>query len=199
MKAKIICILVLTLLIATAIPVVGIMNIGNTTKTETNKPQPSATKTGYLSVPAGAFIAESTTREYYNFGSYFYGKGWFYAPVYLPNEATVIKLTFYWYDYSVSDAQLLLLRYPFGGSEEKMVDIWTSGYGGNGFTEENTIDFADIDNTGYSYFLAVSLTDVGNLQYHTVLIEYTYVTGGSSGEDITENEQVQVSQDLITR
>jgi hypothetical protein len=200
MKVKIVCILVMTLLIASALPAVGIMNIGNTTKTEPNDPQPAATKTDYLSVPAAAFIPSDDSTTYHNFGTWLAGEwGAFCAPVYLPNGATVNKVTFYWHDSSVAgDAWLTLIRYPFSGYDEFMAEVYSSGNAGSGFSEDNTIDYAVIDNIGYSYFLWVEIPDLlYTIYYNNVLIEYTYETGGSSGEDIVENEQTQVSQDPI--
>jgi hypothetical protein len=199
MKAKIIYILVCTLLIAAAVlPAAGIMKIGQTTTTEPNDPQPTAIKTGYLSVPAAAFVAYTETKDYENWGSFIWGNGWFHAPIYLPNDATVTKLTFYWYDGSVpSDARLILVRYPMGGSEEDMAEVDSSGSSGAGFGEDNTIDLSIIDNIGYSYILALRLYDNPNLIYYNALIEYTYDAGGSSGEDIAENGQPQESQGYV--
>jgi hypothetical protein len=200
MNRKLVGILVCTLLIATTLPVVGLMNIGRTMKTEPNDPQPGVIKTGYLSVPAGAYVAEEETTNYYNWGSYMYGDGWFYAPVYLLEEdTTVTKLTFYWDDTSGADAHLLLIRYPIGGGvEDWMVDIWSSGSGGVGFTEENTITFPNIDNSQYSYFLALYLDDPPKLEYFNVVIEYTYDVPVNSDE-ISEGQQTQEFQGSYTR
>jgi hypothetical protein len=196
MKKKIVGIFVSMLLIATALPAVGIMTISNTKTSEPNDPQPIATQTGYLSVPAAAFTPEDQLNNYDNYGSYLTGVGWFYAPVYLHNEATVTKLTFYWSDLSVAnDAHLLLIRYPFGGSEDQMADIYSSGSGGAGSDWDITINFPVIDNTRYSYFLCVSLNDIFSIFYYNAVIEYTYVCGVSIGEETVENEQTQVSQD----
>jgi hypothetical protein len=195
MKAKIISVLVLMLLIATTLPAVGIMNIGHTTKTEPNDPQPLGTKIGYLSVPAAALVAEQETTNFYNVGSSLAGDGWFYAPVHLLQGATVTKLTFYWYDASTLDARCILIRYPFGGAEEYMAEVNSFGSSGNGIDEENTIVSPVIDNTGYGYFLAVRLRDNGLIVYDGVIIEYSYETGGSSEEDLVENEQSQVFKD----
>jgi hypothetical protein len=212
MKGKIISILIMTLLIAaTVLPAAGIITI--TTKKvekplshdtiieqeledtpEINKPDGTtsprtATKTGYLSVPAAAFIPEKNTVEYFGFGSFLEGIGWFYTPVYLPHEATVSEVNFYWSDLSVGiDTKLILVRYPMGGAEEEMALVETSGSSGDGFSIDNTIDFADIDNAGYSYFLGVGLHD--DITYFNALITYTYETGGGSG-DMDNNQQSQ--------
>ena len=199
MNRKLVSILVCTLLIATTLPVVGLMNIGRTIKTEPTDPEPRVTLVGYLSVPAAAYVPESGTINCYNYGSYLTGDGWFYAPVNLPDGAIVSKLSFYWDDISSSDAHLILLRYPMGGLEEFMADIYTSGSGGAGFGVDVTIDYPDINNVGYSYFLALSLSDIYSIYYNNALIEYTYTIPGSSGEDTTENEQIQENQVPLSR
>ena len=202
MKAKIISILVVTLLIATALPAIGIMNISQKTKTEPNDPQPAATKTGYLSVPAAAFVAEYETTDYDNFGSFISGtNGLFCAPLYLPHEATITKVTFYWEDTSMAwDGYLALFRYPLGGTDEYMADTSTSGSSGSGVSVDNTINNAKIDNTGYSYFLWLSTPGtIYDIKYRNALIEYTYETGVSIGEDMVEPGQTQVSQGSVVQ
>ena len=196
MKKKIIGILVCALLIATALPAVGIMNISQTMKTEPSDPQPAAIQTGYLSVPAAAFTPEDQLINFFNYGSYITGDGWFYAPVNIHNEATVTKLTFYWSDFSVSDARLILIR-SFNGLEDQMAEASTSGSAGGGFSEDITISNALIDNTAYSYFLALDLADMHSIYYYNAIIEYTYATGENSGGDIVENEQTQMSQGSV--
>jgi hypothetical protein len=199
MKKKIVGMLVCTLLIAAAVlPAAGIMNIGHT-KTEPNNPQPAATKTGYFTVPAAAFIAEDDTISYHNYASWLTGRGAFCAPVYLPNEATVTKLIFFYSDLSSGyNAELGLFRYPFGATEELMSYVETSGNTGNGYIEDNTIDYADIDNYRNSYFLWFdNPANIYDIYFLSVIIEYTYETGGSSEENIAGNEQVHISQDSV--
>ena len=201
MKTKIICILVLTLLITTALPVVGLMNIGQTKKTEPNDPQPSATVTGYFSVPAAAFEPWLYTTEYDNYGHYCRGAGSFVAPVYIPNTATVTKLDFYWSDESASkDAQLYLIRYELGDlAFDFMAEVESFGNSGSGITTDYTIDYPIIDNKLYCYYLRLNMWDESySIQMRNVNIEYTIVIGSGSGEVIAKNGQTQVIKGPVT-
>jgi hypothetical protein len=196
MKSKIICILVLTLLITTALPVVGLMNIGHTKKTESNEPQPLATVTGYFSVPAAAFQPWASTMDYRNLGHEVSGDGYFWAPVYIPNTATVTKLDFYWADLSASeDARLRLIRYEIGSvsTTEWLAEVDSYGDSGHGVSTDDTIDYPIIDNKLYCYFLWVNIPEYLAIVLKNVNIEYTIVIGSGSGEVIAENGQTQVS------
>ncbi len=147
-------------------------------------------KTGFLSIPPGAFIPGYDSMDYYNTGLSVQGNGTFYAPVYLPNEATVTKLTFYWVDRSESkDASLYLWRKDIGqGFAGSMALIETYGSDGsdhNSYDDEIPSD--PIDNANYSYFLELWSPD-RSIACSDVLIEYTYVIGGNSVDYIQENQ-----------
>ena len=139
------------------------------------------TKTGFLSIPAGAFNPKNNTMTYYCDGLYIVGNGTFYAPVYLPNEAIVTKLTFHWADDSESkDANLILWRGGIeGGWAEGMAELGTHGSDGQGKNSSvDEIYHATIDNANYSYYL--TLWSYLWIYCNNVQIEYTYVTGGNS-------------------
>jgi len=157
------------------------------------------TKTGFLSIPACAFNPKNNTMTYYSPGLYIMGNGTFYAPVYLPNEAIVTKLTFHWMDVSESkDAELMLWRGGIeGGWAEGMVfELGTHGsdlQGKNSSVDE--IYHATIDNANYSYYL--TLWSYLGIYCYNVQIEYTYVTGGSS-VDYIEGQHINEPNVLET-
>ena len=224
MNKKTIGILICMLLIAAAVlPVAGIMTVRNTKRVERSlssdkvikqniedpliinekedpTPQPGIIKTGYLSIPSADFVPFDHTIQYYNYGNYLTGE-WasFFAPVYLPHEAKVTKLTFYWEDHSTTyDTELNFNRYPFGGANELMASVKSSGNTGTGSSQDITIDYADIDNSGYCYFLHLFIPDIiYTIFYDSAVIEYEYEVRVNLN-DISEGQQTQESQDLIS-
>ena len=181
------------MLAVVVLPAAGIMNIGHTTTTEPSDPQPAATKTGYFSMPAAAFNPVQDTVSFSNAGNYVSGDGPLIAPVYLPHEATVTKLTFYWADYNGGhNGRIFLVRYPMSGNNQVMAEAHTSGSSGDGSSYDDTIDNPKIDNALFSYFAVFDITDTLVVCYN-VQIEYTYETVISS-EEMANSQQTQVSQ-----
>ena len=223
MRKKIVGIFVCTLVLAaTVLPVAGIMTISNnkniektvnsdttiiqnlddsqnTNNPKENTPQPAATKTGYLSMPAAAFQPFSDSTDYTNYGTWIYGTDQFIAPVYLPHDAIVTRVTVYWRDVSASDLQFILIKYPLGSDTEiNMAEGLSSGSSGEGTTVDDTIVDGKIDNIGHSYFFWVALMAGPNIKLRNVLIEYTYDTGGNSNyQDISQ--QTQPIQNILSR
>ena len=147
------------------------------------------TKTGFLSIPASAFNPKNNTMTYYSEGLYIMGTGTFYAPVYLPNEAIVTKLTFHWLDNLESkDGRLELWRGGIeGGWAEGMTMEPLATHGSDGQAKNSSVDeiyHATIDNANYTYYLTLWLYFA--IYCNNVQIEYTYVTGGSSVDSIEE-------------
>jgi len=145
------------------------------------------TKTGFLSIPASAFNPKNNTMTYYSEGLYIMGTGTFYAPVYLPNEAIVTKLTFHWLDNLESkDGLLELWRGGIeGGWAEHMTEVGT--YGKEVLVKNSSVDeiyHATIDHANYTYYL--TFRSSFGIYCDTVQIEYTFVTGGSSVDYIPE-------------
>jgi len=198
---KIIYVLAVTLVIATLVisTTTTISIRKNTTENDykvsdgDNAPEPLATETGYFSIPAAAFIPESSSMYYSSSGNLISGEGNYYAPVYLPNNATVTKLLFYWSDYDVaSDGIARLKRYSFGApTTNTMAEAITSGSTGSGSSEDNTIDAAEIDNSQYSYFVALVFPP-GVLNCYNVIIEYDYEVESVS-VNVINDEESQVS------
>jgi len=141
-----------------------------------------ADKTGYLSVSTAAFQPYSNDL-YFNSGSELipgtadYHS--FYAPVQLPQGATVTKMTFFWYDpLDPQDAECTLFRNNMDGTKNWMADVFSTDSAGNGSSYDDEIDYATIDNSQYAYYLRWTLRyDEGSLDEtvgHGVIIEYTF-------------------------
>ena len=171
---KTIYVLAVTLVIATLVisSTASIPIKIHATEEETT-PEPLATVTDYFSIPAAAFNPSGDI-PYSNAGTYLNAAGVFYAPVYLPNNATVTKLLFYWADYNGADDGIAKLRrYAFGGvSPANMAIAYTSGSTSSGASEDNSIDYAEIDNSQYSYFAIFEAPSTVIL--NNVIIEYNY-------------------------
>lgn len=135
---------------------------------------------GYLSVPAAAFVPKDPTHEYYNDGYRLINPATgvgpdFVAPVHLPNGATVTKVVVYFYDDSSDGSDYV---WVWLGRNEHDNDFSTMAYVfstdvGDGSNHDDTIDYATIDNSQYSYFLELDLHSTAVVAYG-VIIEYTY-------------------------
>ena len=151
------------------------------------EPLPAGTKTGYLSIPAAAFTPRRNITYVKNLGYDLTGDDLFVAPVYLPQDSTVTNVTYYWRNSASASARAHLSRNNMDGTEDEMTNVWIDGgVSGNGFDWNNQIDFAEINNSKYSYFIELGvLSDMG---VYGFIIEYTYKIGGSS-EDTTFVEE----------
>ncbi|MFQ5435177.1 MAG: hypothetical protein ACE5FD_09905, partial [Anaerolineae bacterium] len=133
--------------------------------------------TSSLSIPPAAFNPTDNNGSYVQGGYYLYPGASspatvFYAPVNLPQGATVTKFTFHWYDNSGADGFADLKRSNPNILPVKMAQAPTSGSAGQSLTTDTTIVNAVIDNTQYSYFIALYLPDNGVIAYD-MFIEYT--------------------------
>lgn len=105
------------------------------------------------------------------------------APIQLPNNAMVTKLTFFWEDSSNADARAALYQTDMQGHENEMVSAFSSGGssgGGGGTTvtssSSTSITPATIDNTANSYYLFLNLPTDSNsatIKAYGVTVEYT--------------------------
>lgn len=143
-------------------------------------------KKGYVSVSAAAFVPGAHFYEYYSYGYSLYNWGtsnqFFYAAVQLPHGAKVTNFTSYWFDDNATDIHCILWRWcpvpPVTLQDMARAD--STGDSGPGFSYDDTIDFATVDNAHFSYF--VRLTIPPNLDYPpnvdyfftNAIIEYEY-------------------------
>jgi hypothetical protein len=85
-------------------------------------------------------------------------------------------VTVHWYDdYGAGDGTITLRRTNFSVFSVKMAEVTTSGSGGDGTSTDTTIDFAQVDNSQYIYYLTADLpTDGTNyVGLYGVVIAYT--------------------------
>jgi len=136
-----------------------------------------------LSVPAAAFHPSVSNRDIvYNYGNELYTiqseplDYIFVAPVYLPEGVVVQKIIFYFRDATSYDGVVSLYRTDktlFG--KQKMGEAWTFGSFPGGTDEYNydsSIDFANVNNSSYGYYLEILMRD--GIQVLNVTIEYSY-------------------------
>lgn len=135
-------------------------------------------KTSYVAVAAAAFHPTGEGYDFSNNGSSLWNEDSasdsYLAPVQLPHGATVTKLTFYWWDGSLSEGHCRLYRIDLAGSEWTMATAWTSGDAATPASSEDTaIDYAYVDNSQYAYYLWLELPDNLVAAYGAV-IEYVF-------------------------
>ena len=133
---------------------------------------------GYVSIPAAAFQPSDYRYQYLNGGVYISNYNGSspdsIAPVQLPHGVTVTKLTFFFYDNSsaVNDwGSVTLYQNNNNGSGSDMAYASTNN-SGNSSSYDDSIDYASIDNSQYSYFLELHLNSSSVFAY-AVIIEYT--------------------------
>jgi len=140
-------------------------------------------KKGYISVPACAFVPSNSSQRViypwhalYNYES----TGVIcYGSVQLPHEATVTNVTFYWYDSGAYSMMFELLRYNQTHNPQTMAWTTSPGEPGNGYSYDDTIAYATVDNSRYAYYLEVSIpnsTSHTDYYFRYAIIEYEYPT-----------------------
>ena len=152
-----------------------------------NLVQAQSTVTGYISIPAAAFVPKyNTDWAASNWGNKLYNDKntnmtlFFYGAVQLPNGSIVREVTSYWCDMGNEDIECLLKGYD-QISDQEMVNVSSSGDLGLGSTTVNTDTV--IDNSQYAYYLEVGIPGEQNghglYHFQHVIIEYEYQTGGA--------------------
>lgn len=133
--------------------------------------------TSSLSIPPAAFNPADNSGSYIQAG-YYLAPGAsspatvFYAPVNLPQGAIVTQFTFNWYDASGADGLADLYQSKPLSTPVKMASALTSGNLGPSSSTDTTILNPIIDNTQYSYYIALYLPD-SNVIAYDIFIEYT--------------------------
>lgn len=156
---------------------------------DSNPPEPSSTKVGYLSISSAAFTPMADC-QWTNYGYMANADFPLIAPVNLVNGATVTKVSFYWDDRSTQeDGTILFRRNNMDETFHDMAMVKTSGDSGSGSSYDDTIDYPLIDNSRYSYYLECWLGDF--IWLYGVIIEYNYVPV-SVPVSIMSNEESQL-------
>ena len=137
--------------------------------------------TSYLSIPAAAFVpADNYNSNTLNSGAFIRPNGNLpenvYAPVHLPHNAEITKMTVYWKDtYSGGDGTIILYRSTFAGNLAPVAQVSTSGSSGDGSSFDSSIAYAQVDNSGFMYYVNAYLPTDGTdyVGIYAVVIEYT--------------------------
>ena len=136
-------------------------------------------KTSYISVSAAAFRPMADGYDYDNRGDQLWNldnaSDGYVASVQLPHGATVTSMTFYWWDgTSTYDGHCTLYRTAMDGTNTVvMAEAWTSGDAAtNSSSQDDSIVYATVDNSQYSYYLYWDLP-VAGVGAYGVVIEYT--------------------------
>lgn len=117
----------------------------------------------YLSVGAPAFVPNLDTNDWLISFNFLRNRVTteaqsFYAPVFLPHGATISRLTLFGERTSAqADMTLRLYRSDNTGGFDEMAEIIADWSTGTGSGYDDTIDYATISNTSYSYCLALIL------------------------------------------
>jgi len=140
---------------------------------------PAATSMGHLSISAAAFTAYQDGYDYVNTARHLVHnggpQGWYLAPVYLPQGATVTRVTFHWYDNSTSNGLVRMQRTQFGLDDFlEMAYAASSGSPGYGSSEDTSIAYDTIDNTQYAYWVVWDIPATDQFRACGVVIEYSY-------------------------
>ncbi len=137
------------------------------------------TRTSYIAVSAAAFNPMEDGYDYINQGEELWNNDGssdhYAAPIQLPHGATVSKMTFYWWDGSSgADGHCTMYRTTLTGTEVVVAEAWTDGNAATAdSSEDNSIVYATVDNSQYSYYLYWDLPDMVVAGYG-VVIEYKY-------------------------
>lgn len=136
----------------------------------------AAANDGFLTLPAPAFRPFASDSLFSNQGRYLFHQGGtnlYIAPVNLPQNSTVTKMTFHYYDNEISKSTVAKLqRTEFGIGDFPDMAIAESELVGNGPVYDDTIDYAVIDNRKYGYWVILVLP-AGDIAAVSVIIDYS--------------------------
>ncbi|MBN2174695.1 MAG: hypothetical protein JW731_11215 [Bacteroidales bacterium] len=137
-------------------------------------------KTESIIIPPAAFTCDFNDRGYYNGGEVIMTNdllinvNGFEAPVYLPHNATVVKVTSYWQDNSTNSGTLLFSRTKLTDGSDNTLSAnytyWQSTV--RNYLTDTTIETPVIDNNNYMYYLGLLLYN--DILFYGAKIEYTY-------------------------
>lgn len=136
---------------------------------------------GYVNVPAAAFVPIADGANYLNNGFELevYSDSQFIAPVYLPHEATLYKLTMYYSDSNSLEDSSCILRAMDTTTFLYVTDVSgevNSDGTGQGSDSTSSFNPSIVDNSRYFYILNCTLYNDGvfSTNLYGVRIDYTY-------------------------
>jgi hypothetical protein len=146
----------------------------------------------YLSIPAAGFTPYSDDLSYINQGNWVWYNGGsggadFQAPVFLPDGATAIDATFYYYDTdTINNAQASLRRTDLAQAwEPAMADFTPTGNPGLSFYNNSITNFASINNNANGYWTFFRFPASPNVYGKSLVVHYSYGSGSSGVEAIS--------------
>lgn len=152
--------------------------------------EPFATPTsGVITIPPAAYTPFSNGHDYYNNGWYadtfggpanLFGRGWYFAPVYLPDGATVTGLSFHWQRKQATNqtASAILYRTFLSNDNYDHLATATSTTGSGpytGSTFNTSIANASVLNLFFTYWLVIDVP-AGNpveVEAREVFVQYS--------------------------
>jgi hypothetical protein len=139
------------------------------------------TRTGHISVSPSAFQPFSESYQYNRTGRRLYTDSGehYYAPLNLPSDSTVTNMTFYYRNATASEVVTMTLKRGTVGTTDTddMATVGSTYISGDGYGNDydDTIDYAQIDNEAYTYWLYAKFDGTGDdLRVMAVVIEYEY-------------------------
>jgi hypothetical protein len=141
--------------------------------------------TGYISIPAAAFVSKYSGTNAYNAYIGRRVENWdsvtayFAGAVQLPDGVTITNVTGYWYDADASEDIYCRLARMANRALNEMADVSSSGSAGYSSTVDTTVSFSTVDNSLYEYFLELEIPSVSpdyNLAFYYVTIGFAYPT-----------------------
>jgi hypothetical protein len=166
---------------STIIPFYAVIRYTNPTNSSSSVP---------VSIPAAAFNAYEDGYDYQNdarYLSHFHdplagnNRGWYLAPVQIPDGARVTRLAFYWYDQSASYYGIARLqRTDLVGNYEELASLTSDGelvFGFYGKTVTTSIANPIIDNRNHAYWVIWDLpvTALGDVRGCGMIVNYSFL------------------------
>ncbi len=136
----------------------------------------------FLVIPSPAFRPHDDTVAFFYYWDYSWvdsgGSGTFYAPVYLPQDATIISVTFTFTDTDASnDLSFSVIRTNiYTGAYQTLFSGSSSGSGGFGTTVDSSLNAGSrvVKNNSFSYVARIDVPSPGgsSLKFWSVKIKY---------------------------
>jgi hypothetical protein len=142
----------------------------------------SAEQTGYLVIPAAAFVPNVPSTVYNNGGDFLESTGLteFYAPVHLPHGAKITQLAIWYSRDGVGPTGFAFRRRSLPDNSASNVALLSTPSTGGQYTA-TALSITDpsvqiVNNARYAYFLEIGMSD--QEIFYSARIRYTYRTAG---------------------